>query len=69
MGLLGADVAGASVGAPCPFVGPVGGRCAVPCGPVRGTAPPPGRPWIPRDEYLCDGGDHAEPAHFGGFHF
>src|SRR5690606_25901426 len=31
-----------------------------------GTPPPPGKPWIPRDEYLCDGGDHAEPAHFGG---
>jgi uncharacterized repeat protein (TIGR01451 family) len=31
-----------------------------PCAP-----PPPGRPWLPRDEYLCDGGDHAEAAHFG----
>lgn len=26
----------------------------------------PGRPWVPRDEFLCDGGDHAEPVHFGG---
>lgn len=50
----------------CPFSGPDGGTCKLPCGPVRGTPPPPGRPWIPRDEFLCDGGDHAEPAHFGG---
>ncbi len=27
---------------------------------------PPGRPGFRRDEFLCDGGDHAEPAHFGG---
>ena len=51
---------------PCPFAGPAGARCGLPCGPVRGTAPPPGRPWVPRDEFLCDGGDHAEPLHFGG---
>ena len=38
----------------------------VPCGPVRGNPPPPGKPWLPRDEYLCDGGDRAEPVHFGG---
>jgi uncharacterized repeat protein (TIGR01451 family) len=50
----------------CPFTGPVGAPCSLPCGPVCGTAPPTGRPWIPRDEFLCDGGDHAEPAHFGG---
>ena len=50
----------------CPFAGPEGARCPLPCGPVCGTPPPPGKPWIPRDEYLCDGGDHAEPAHFGG---
>jgi uncharacterized repeat protein (TIGR01451 family) len=33
---------------------------------VRGNPPPPGRPWLPRDECLCDGGDRAEPVHFGG---
>jgi uncharacterized repeat protein (TIGR01451 family) len=52
--------------APCPFTAVSGGPCQVPCGPVRGTAPPPGRPWVPKDEFLCDGGDHAEPVHFGG---
>jgi hypothetical protein len=49
----------------CPFAGPPGGRCGVPCGPMRVPLPPQGRPWLPRDEYLCDGGDHAESAHFG----
>ncbi len=50
----------------CPFTTYSGNPCGLPCGPVRGTPPPPGRPWVPKDEYLCDGGDHAEAAHFGG---
>src|SRR5262249_5627145 len=50
----------------CPFVGRSGAPCPLPCGPVQGTPPPPGRPWLPKDEYLCDGGDRAEPVHFGG---
>ncbi len=50
----------------CPFMGPVSGRCPLPCGPVRGTPPPPGRPWMPRDEFLCDGGDHGTAANFAG---
>jgi uncharacterized repeat protein (TIGR01451 family) len=56
----------AGLGGPCPFTGPDGGRCPVACGPVCGTPPPPGRPWVPKDEFLCDGGDHGQPAHFGG---
>jgi uncharacterized repeat protein (TIGR01451 family) len=52
--------------APCPFTVPEAGPCGLPCGPVRGVCPPPGRPWLPKDEYLCDGGDGAEPVHFGG---
>jgi uncharacterized repeat protein (TIGR01451 family) len=51
---------------PCPFTQADGARCPLVCGPARGTPPPPGRPWLPKDEYLCDGGDHAEPAHFSG---
>ncbi len=51
-------------GASCPF-STDGNKCALPCGPVCGTAPPPGRPWVPRDEYLCDGGDGGQIAHFG----
>ena len=53
-------------GVPCPFVGPTGSRCLMPCGVVEGTAPPAGRPWVPKDEYLCDGGDGDVPTHFGG---
>ena len=51
---------------PCPFTRPGGVPCGLPCGPVVGTAPPAGRPWMPRDEYLCDGGDRDEPIRFGG---
>jgi len=50
----------------CPFTTSSGDHCALPCGPVRGTAPPANQRWLPRDEYLCDGGDRATPIHFGG---
>jgi uncharacterized repeat protein (TIGR01451 family) len=51
----------------CPFIDAAGdGPCKLPCGPACGTPPPPGRPWLPRDEFLCDGGDRAESVHFGG---
>lgn len=53
-------------GAACPFSLPAARPCGLPCGPVRGTAPPPGRPWLPKDEFLCDGGDGGLPAHIGG---
>ena len=51
---------------PCPFTRNDGGKCPIVCGPVCGAPPPAGRPWLPKDEYLCDGGDHGEAAHFGG---
>jgi uncharacterized repeat protein (TIGR01451 family) len=50
----------------CPFTTVVGDRCNLPCGPCVGTPPPGGRPWLPKDEYLCDGGDRGIPIHFGG---
>ena len=50
----------------CPFTQNDGGKCAVACGPVCGTPPPPGRPWMPKDEYLCDGGDAGQPVTFSG---
>ena len=53
-------------GAHCPFMGPGGGPCSLPCGPVCGTPPAPGQPWAPRDEFLCDGGDRGEPVRFSG---
>ena len=52
---------------PCPFMDPAtDSPCKLPCGPACGTPPPPGRPWLPRDEFLCDGGDRAESVHFAG---
>ena len=50
---------------PCPFTA-AEGPCQVACGPVCGTPPPPGRPWLPRDEFLCDGGDQKNPAATAG---
>ncbi len=50
----------------CPFTTSTGDRCGLPCGPVRGTPPPATQRWLPRDEYLCDGGDRDIPVHFGG---
>ena len=47
---------------PCPFLCQSGARCSLPCGPVCVPSPPPARPSLPRDEYLCDGGDRATPA-------
>jgi uncharacterized repeat protein (TIGR01451 family) len=66
---LNGDTLGAYNGAwtPCPFsADESGGKCGVSCGPVCGNAPPPGRPWLPKDEYLCDGGDRGDPARFAG---
>ncbi len=64
------DLAGGAIvpipGTPCPFMSMLGGRCPLPCGPCVGTPPPPGRPWLPRDEFLCDGGDHGPAAAFAG---
>jgi uncharacterized repeat protein (TIGR01451 family) len=51
---------------PCPFTQSDAGKCPVVCGPSCGTPPPPGRPWLPKDEYLCDGGDHHEAVQIGG---
>lgn len=50
----------------CPFAMSESARCGLPCGPVRGEAPPAGRPWLPKDEFLCDGGDRGVAAHVGG---
>jgi uncharacterized repeat protein (TIGR01451 family) len=47
---------------PCSFLCHNGARCALPSGPVCTAAPRPARPILPRDEYLCDGGDRGIPA-------
>ena len=64
-GDLGLDAVAAVGAVRCPFTSTDGEPCQLPCGPVCGTPPPPGRPWLPRDEYLCDGGDQGEPAGVG----
>ncbi|MGA7500953.1 MAG: DUF11 domain-containing protein, partial [Isosphaeraceae bacterium] len=64
-GDLGLDAVAAVGAVRCPFTSTDGEPCRLPCGPVCGTPPPPGRPWLPRDEYLCDGGDQGEPAGVG----
>ncbi len=57
----------ASIGqGPCPFLTHAGAPCTLPCGPPCTPAPPPAKPSLPRDEYLCDGGDHGVPAAAGG---
>ena len=65
-GDLGLDSLAAVGAVRCPFISTDGDPCQLPCGPVCGTPPPPGRPWLPRDEYLCDGGDQGAPARVGG---
>jgi uncharacterized repeat protein (TIGR01451 family) len=61
-GDTGLDYAESIGSKPCPFLGQTGARCPLPCGPVCIPSPPPARPSLPRDEYLCDGGDRATPA-------
>jgi uncharacterized repeat protein (TIGR01451 family) len=56
------DYAASLGGNTCPFLGGGGVRCALPSGPICTAAPRPVRPSLPRDEYLCDGGDRANPA-------
>jgi uncharacterized repeat protein (TIGR01451 family) len=50
---------------PCPFLTSSGTKCGLPCGPVCTPAPRPKQPSLPRDEYLCDGGDRGTPAAAG----
>jgi len=56
----------ASIGSgPCPFLSQSGARCLLPRGPVCAPSQPPARPSLPRDEYLCDGGDRGVAAAAG----
>src|SRR5271165_1345933 len=57
-GDFGLDAVAAIGAVHCPFT-------STDCAPVCGTLPPAGRPWLPRDEYLCDGGDQGAPAGIG----
>src|SRR5271157_4829115 len=64
-GDLGLDAVAAVGAVHCPFTSTDCEPCQLPCGPACGTLPPAGRPWLPRDEYLCDGGDQGAPAGVG----
>ncbi len=64
-GDLGLDWVGAIGTGPCPFLRQDGTRCPMPCGPVCTAPAPPTRPLLPRDEYLCDGGDRGIPVTVG----
>jgi uncharacterized repeat protein (TIGR01451 family) len=46
----------------CPSLCHAGTPCTLPSGPVCVPAPRTARPSLPRDEYLCDGGDRGTPA-------
>jgi uncharacterized repeat protein (TIGR01451 family) len=64
-GDLGLDAAAAMRPGHCPFVSTDGEPCQLPCDAACPAPPPPARPWLPRDEYLCDGGDTGSPAGVG----
>jgi uncharacterized repeat protein (TIGR01451 family) len=49
----------------CPYIGSAGEPCALPCSPACTPLRPATRPVLPRDEYLCDGGDQGTPAGVG----
>jgi uncharacterized repeat protein (TIGR01451 family) len=62
-GDVGLDWATSIGSGPCPYLTSAGAKCGLPCGPVcSAPAPRPKQPALPRDEYLCDGGDRATPA-------
>jgi uncharacterized repeat protein (TIGR01451 family) len=50
---------------PCSFLTCRGAPCRLPSGPLCTASPRPARAALPRDEYLCDGGDRGVPAAIG----
>jgi uncharacterized repeat protein (TIGR01451 family) len=65
-GDLGLDWAAGMGGTPCPFLKQDGTRCPMVAGPACTAAPAaPAPARLPRDEYLCDGGDRGVPAAIG----
>lgn len=49
-------------GRPCGFTAADGGRCPLPCGLEVPALAPGEPPWLPRDEFLCDGGERGVAA-------
>src|SRR5262249_24493739 len=65
-GDLGLDWAAGMGAAPCPFLRQDGTHCPMVAGPACTAAPAaPAPARLPRDEYLCDGGDRGIPATIG----
>jgi uncharacterized repeat protein (TIGR01451 family) len=64
-GDLGLDYAMSLGQGRCPYLTVSGVPCSLPCGPPC-TPPPPPKPTLPRDEYLCDGGDRGMRAAASG---
>ena len=64
-GDVGLDWAASIGSGPCPFLTSGGTKCGLPCGPVCTAPAPPKQPILPRDEYLCDGGDRGTAAAIG----
>lgn len=63
-----ADLDRLTVSAPgrCGFISVDGAPCPLPPGPACAPLDPSTRPTLPRDEYLCDGGDHGQKAGLAG---
>jgi uncharacterized repeat protein (TIGR01451 family) len=64
-GDLGMDYAAAMGATPCPYLLQDGSRCPMVAGPGSTAAAPPPQPILPRDEFLCDGGDRGLPISIG----
>ena len=64
-GDLGLDYAAALGSSPCPFLMQDGSRCPMVAGPPCTAAATPAQRLLPRDEYLCDGGDRGIPITVG----
>ncbi len=64
-GDFGLDYAARIGGTPCPFLMQDGSRCPMVAGPPCTAAKPPVQALLPRDEFLCDGGDRGIPVTIG----
>jgi len=65
-GDVGLDRLASSAPGRCAFINVDGIPCMLPPGPACPPLEPSRRPTLPRDEYLCDGGDHGPKAGVAG---
>ena len=64
-GDLGLDYAASMGSSHCPYLMQDGSRCPMVAGPACTAVAPPPQPLLPRDEFLCDGGDRGVPIKVG----